>query len=56
MFIVKHRKIFYTFSLMLVAASIVAFCVWGMSFSIDFTGGSSVQIPICKRQTGYRHS
>ncbi len=43
MFIVKHRKIFYTFSLTLVAASIVAFCVWGMSFSIDFTGGSSVQ-------------
>ena len=43
MFIVKHRKIFYAFSLTLVIASIAAFCVWGMSFSIDFTGGSSVQ-------------
>ncbi len=43
MFIVKHRRIFYTFSLLLVAASIAALCTWGMSFGIDFTGGSSVQ-------------
>ncbi|MDE1946234.1 MAG: protein translocase subunit SecF [Patescibacteria group bacterium] len=43
MFIVKHRKIFYTFSALLIAASIAALVAWGMSFSIDFTGGSSIQ-------------
>ena len=43
MFIVKHRKIFYTFSLILVIASLTALVKWGMSYSIDFTGGSSVQ-------------
>ena len=43
MFIVKNRKIFYTFSLTLVAASILALCFWGLSFGIDFTGGSSVE-------------
>ncbi len=43
MFIVKNRKIFYTFSILLVAASIAALCIWGLSYSIDFTGGSSVQ-------------
>ena len=43
MFIVNNRKIFYTFSLVLIAASIVAAIVWGFSFGIDFKGGSSVQ-------------
>ena len=43
MFIVKHRKIFYTFSLILVLTSIAALCVWGLSFGIDFKGGSSVE-------------
>ncbi len=43
MFIVKHRKIFYAFSLVLIVASIVAISVWGFSFGIDFKGGSSVE-------------
>jgi preprotein translocase subunit SecF len=43
MFIVKNRKIFYTFSLILIAISITALSVWGLSFGIDFKGGSSVQ-------------
>ena len=42
MFIVKNRKIFYTFSIVLVTASIAALFVWGLSFGIDFKGGSSV--------------
>ncbi len=42
MFIVKNRKIFYTFSIILVVASITALFVWGLSFGIDFKGGSSV--------------
>ncbi len=43
MFIVKNRSIFYIFSLLLVAASIVALFVWGLTFGIDFKGGSSVE-------------
>jgi preprotein translocase subunit SecF len=43
MFIVKHRKIFYTISSILVLASIVAMFAWGFSFGIDFKGGSSAE-------------
>ncbi len=43
MFIVKNRKIFYTISIVLVLSSITALFVWGLSFGIDFKGGSSVQ-------------
>jgi preprotein translocase subunit SecF len=43
MFIVKNRKIFYTFSIILVAISITALSVWGLSFGIDFKGGTSVE-------------
>ena len=43
MFIVKNRRIFYTFSLVLVIASLAALSMWGLSYSIDFKGGSSVQ-------------
>jgi len=43
MFIVKHRRIFYIFSLVLVIASLAALSMWGLSYSIDFKGGSSVQ-------------
>ena len=43
MFIVKNRRIFYTFSTILIVASITALCTWGLSFGIDFKGGSSVE-------------
>jgi len=43
MFIVKNRKIFYTISIILITVSVTAACVWGLSFGIDFKGGSSVQ-------------
>jgi len=43
MFIVNHRKIFYTFSSILVIGSILAAIFWGFSFGIDFKGGSSVE-------------
>jgi preprotein translocase subunit SecF len=42
MFIVKNRKIFYTFSVVLVIVSIASLFIWGLSFGIDFKGGSSV--------------
>ena len=43
MWITKNRKIFYSISVVLVLASIVALFTWGLSFGIDFKGGSSVE-------------
>jgi len=43
MFIVNKRKIFYTLSIILAVASIVAIYVFGLNFGIDFKGGSSVE-------------
>ena len=43
MFIVKNRKIFYTISIVLILASMTALSVWGLSYGIDFKGGSSVE-------------
>ena len=42
--IVKHRKIFYAISGVLVGASIVALIVWGLNLSIDFKGGAIVEV------------
>ena len=43
MFIVKNRRIFYTVSIALILTSITALFVWGLSFGIDFKGGSSLE-------------
>ena len=44
MFVVKYRKIFYTFSGILVALSIIAMFVWGFNLGIDFKGGTVLEI------------
>src|SRR3989344_3633857 len=44
MWIVKHRKIFYIFSSLFIALSVVALFVWGLKFGIDFTGGSLLEV------------
>lgn len=44
MFIISHRKIWYWFSGLLLAASLVAVGVWGLKFGIDFTGGSIIEV------------
>ncbi len=44
MWVVKHRKIFYTISLLLVAACIVSLVIWGVKPGIDFTGGTLVEV------------
>jgi preprotein translocase subunit SecF len=44
MFVIKYRKIFYAFSLLLVILSIVSLSVWGMKEGIDFKGGSIIEI------------
>ena len=40
MFILKNRKIFYTIAITLMVTSVTFLIVWGLSFGIDFTGGT----------------
>lgn len=44
MFVINNRKIFYSISIFLVVASIVALFVWGLKPGIDFTGGTLIDI------------
>ncbi|MBI3335135.1 MAG: protein translocase subunit SecF [Candidatus Portnoybacteria bacterium] len=48
MLVIKYRKIFYAFSALLVAASFTAFWYFGFDFSIEFTGGSLLEIEYSK--------
>lgn len=41
--IIRHRYIFFSFSGILVLASIAALAVWGLRLGIDFTGGSLLE-------------
>ena len=44
MWVVNHRKLFYTFSGLLVLASVVSLFVWGLQPGIDFTGGTLIEL------------
>lgn len=44
MFVVRYRKIFYAFSVVLVVLSIAAMFVWGFNLGIDFKGGSVLEV------------
>ncbi len=44
MWIIKHRKIFYALSLILIFASIFSFAKWGLNYGIDFTGGTLIEL------------
>ncbi|HEY1037286.1 MAG TPA: protein translocase subunit SecF [Candidatus Paceibacterota bacterium] len=44
MFIVKNRKIFYAFSILMIALSFASVWKWGLNFGIDFTGGSVIEV------------
>ena len=44
MFIVAHRKIFYTVSGILVLASLISLIIWGLNLGIDFKGGSLLEV------------
>ncbi len=44
MHITNHRKIFYTISGALVAASVFSLIFWGLKLGIDFTGGSLLSV------------
>lgn len=42
--IIETAKYWGAFSLVAVIASIAAWCIWGLNFGIDFTGGTSMQV------------
>lgn len=44
MWIVRHRKLFYICSAVLIAVSIASLLVWGLKFGIDFKGGALLEI------------
>lgn len=44
MFVVKHRKIFFIIGIILVIASVFFIIYDGLNLSIDFTGGSSLEV------------
>ncbi len=44
MFIVRHRKFFYSLSALLVIISILALSVWGLKPGVDFKGGSLIEV------------
>jgi len=44
MFIIKNRKIFYIFSFVLIATSLISLLVWGLQLGIDFKGGSVIEV------------
>jgi len=43
MFVVLHRKIFYTFTALLVLLAVVSIGIFGIQFGVDFTGGSLLE-------------
>ena len=44
MFIVKNRKIFFGFSVLLIAFSFFAMFSFGFNFGIDFVGGTIYEV------------
>lgn len=44
MFVIKYRKIFYSISIALIAASLYGLFAYGLKLGIDFTGGSNLQV------------
>ncbi len=46
--IISNRKIWFTFSGVLIALSFVALAIWGLRLGIDFTGGSLLELKFVK--------
>ena len=44
MIIIKHRTLFFALTGALVASALIALAIFGLKFSIDFTGGTLVQV------------
>ncbi len=44
MFIVRHRKIFFILSTIFVGLSLLSIVIFGLNFSVDFTGGALTEV------------
>jgi len=44
MFVIKYRKIFYAFSIILILGSLLSVYFWGLKQGVDFSGGSLLQV------------
>lgn len=44
MFIVRHKKIFFILSAVFVGLSLLSIAVFGLTFSVDFTGGALTEV------------
>jgi len=42
--IIKHRKIYFTISIILLLGSLFSLIIWGLKLGIDFTGGALMEI------------
>jgi len=51
MFVITHRKIFYSISVLIVVFSIAAISFWGIKFGIDFVGGSILEVNYTEEKT-----
>lgn len=51
MFVINHRKIFYTISGLIIAASVFAISFWGINLGVDFVGGSILEINYTEEKT-----
>lgn len=49
MFVIKYKKIFSIIALLLIALSVISLFVFGLNFSIDFTGGSVLEVSYNER-------
>lgn len=52
MFIVTHRRLFYLFSGLVIAASLAALAVWGLVPGLDFTGGALLEVNYAQGRPG----
>jgi len=50
--IVSHRKIYFSFSIILVLASLVSLLLWGLNLGIDFSGGTLMEIEFLGERPG----
>jgi len=44
MFVIKYRKIFYAFSIIISAAAVYGMFTYGLKLGIDFTGGANLEV------------
>jgi preprotein translocase subunit SecF len=49
--IIRHRNIFYVISLALIVPGMIALALWGLNLSIDFTGGSLLDLRFTNNST-----